>query len=362
MWLHTATTVWYFLLSPLNDCGFCLLLHFSAQALSAVFTSDKLLLTVLVNVLHTNLDSSSTENVKANGHCSGANKQYTFESVGKLWRQKSATMPAKQKRSESMPRRLSEPLIKGTEQWQTSLTVTNVNVSRMDRTCHHSSTVTENSRLDGATSKLFGSRNNLVWLSSTVPSQGFIATTTCSEEPLVVNPVYGSDDCSTLKSLSFEKKDSCLHQHTSALNQVLYVPENRENGSVSDQHTLSSSAQEEKCSTIVAVTPSFSDCVVEENFTFLEVPTSDCDLPTRHHGYTDVSCHVRAADDEADDVCIQFQYQKVCVYLQEGTWRHSPHSLHCIRIDSDISLVVLCEVMSLILFELLVLVLFGYDL
>ena len=327
------------------------IVRFSAHALSTVFTSDKLLLTVLINVLHPNIekvvnrDSSSAETVKPTEHCSDANRQYVGEAVGKLLRQKSATMPAKQKRDICDSRRLSEPLIKTVEQRQTSATVACADIAHVDRTCDHPSAVIENSRLDGAVSKLFGSRNSPVWLSSTVSSRGHLMTSACSEEPLVVNPVYGSDDCSTLKSLSFEKKDLSLPKHTSALNQVLYVPENRENGSVSDQHMSSSSAQEDKCSTVVAVTPAFSDFAVEDNFTSLEVPSS---LPTSHHGNAGISSQVYAADNEADSVCTQFQYRKICVYLQEGTWRHSPHSLHCIRIDDDISLVFLCEVMSLL--------------
>jgi len=335
------------------------LLHFSAQALSAVFTSDKLLLTVLVNVLHpnvekaVNMNSSSTETVKRNGHRSDTNKQYIGEAGEKLWRQKSATMPGKQKRDSCTFRRLSEPLIKSLERRQTSPTVTDANISHVDRTHNHSSAVIENSRLDGATSKPFGSRNNPVWLSSTVASQGCVTAAMCSREPLVVNHLCGSDDCSTLKSLSFEKKDSCLCEHASALNQVLYVPENRENSPVCDQRASSSLSQEEKYSTIVAVTPAFSDCAVDESFTFLEVPASDSDLSTDCRGYADVSRRLHATDDEADGICTQFQYRKVCVYLQEGSWRHSPHSLHCIRIDNNISLVVLCEVVSLLLMTLL---------
>ena len=315
--------------------------------MSAVFTSDKLLLTVLVNVLHPNvdkvdhLDSCSAETVQTNVNCPGANKQYIGEAVGKLWRQKSATLPAKQKHDICMSRRLSEPLIKSTEQRQTCVTVTSADISDSDRTCNHSSAVIENSQIDGATSKLFGSRTNPVWLSSTVPS---IVPAACDEEPpLVVNPAYRSDDCSTLKSLSFEKKDSCLREQTSALNQVLFVPNDREHGSVSEHHALSSSTQEENCHTIAAVTPAFSDCGVDEDFTFLQVPASDFDLPTSRRC---ISCQALAADDEVDDVCTRFQYRKVCVFLQEGTWRHSPHLLHCIRIDDNISLVVLCEVMS----------------
>jgi len=336
----------------------CVYYCFSAQALSAVFTSDKLLLTVLISVLHANvekvanLDSSNAVAVETNGHCSGANKQYLGEAAGKLWRQKSATLPAKQKHESCTCRRLSEPLIRSVERRQTSMTVTDSNISHADGTCDHSSGVIENSQLDDAVSKLFGFQNNPVWVSSTVRNQGCVATATCSDEPLVVNLVHGSDDCSALKSLSFEKKDSCLREHTSALNQVLCVPESSENGPASDQRMLSSSAQEGRCRSVVAVTPAFSDCVAEEDFTFLEVPDSDYDPPARRRGYTDVSRQAHSADDEANDVCTHFQYRKVCVYLQEGTWRHSPHSLHCIRIDDNISLVVLCEVMSLLLWLL----------
>ena len=341
-------------------------MHFSAQALSAVFTSDKLLLTVLINVLHpnvekvVNLDSSSAETVKTNGHCSVANKQYISEAAGKLWRQKSATLPAKHKHDSCMSRRLSEPLIKSLEQRQASVTVNNENISDIDRTHDHSSAVVENSQIVGATSKLFGSRNSPVWLSSTVPSQVCVATTVCSKEPLVVNSIYGSDDCSTLKSLSFEKNDTCLREPASVLSRVLYVPKNKENDSISEYRMPSSSTEEENCRTIPAVTSAFSDCVMEENFTFLEVPASDFDLSTSRQCYRDVSCLPHVNDGEVDGVCTQFQYRKVCIYLQEGTWRHSPHSLHCIRIDNNISLVVLCEVMLLLLMILcLMLILFS---
>ena len=330
----------------------CLLLRFSAQALSAVFTSDKLLLTVLINVLHPNVekvvgvDSHCTDTVETSDSCSSTSKQYFSKAVKKLWRQKSATMPAKQNCVSCESRRLSEPLIRCPEQTQLSRTLPDTNSCQSDKTHNCTSAVIEHSRLEGTFSKPFSSRSNAVWLSSGVSSEVCAATTACNKEPLVVNPVYGSDDCSTLKSLSFEKKNSCVHDHTSAVNQVLCMPENTINGSVSDQTTSSSSAQEERRHSTFSVTPALSDFATDENVTFPQVPASDHSLSTSCCGYTeDVSRPVNEADDETRDICCRFAYRKVCVYLQEGTWRHSPHSLHCIRIDGDISLVVLCEVM-----------------
>jgi len=206
---------------------------------------------------------------------------------------------------------------------------------------------------NGATSKPSSYGSYPVWLSSTVPSRScVVAATACGPiEPLVVNPVYGSDDCSTLKSLSLEKQDSSqLREYTSALSHVLRGSRDRVSDVASDQFTSLSSADEDKCRTPVTVTPAVVDCAAEENvdFTFPEVRTVECDVAANSVGYTDASCEgSENGDDEAHRICAQFGYRKVCVYLQEGTWRHSPHSLHCIQIDDDISLVVLCEVMLL---------------
>jgi len=322
-----------------------LLLHCSAEALSAVFTSDKLLLTVLISVLHpavekiAGVNSHSSDAVETSSHCSSATKQYFSKAGRDLWRQKSATMPAKQKCVSCDVRRLSEPLIQSVEQNQTSQTSPDTSTSRINRTQNCFSAVIENLRLDGALTKPFCSDGDAASVSSRVASQGCQVTTTYAEEPLVVNPVYRSDDCSTLKSLSFETKGSCSLERT-------YAPDHMHtlNGSVSDQHTSSSSVQEEKRCTAVNITPVSSYSVTEENLTFLEVLSSSNGLTTSSHGSTDVPCAVSETDSEADDVCSRLGYRKVCVYLQEGTWRHSPHSLHCIRVDDDISLVVLCEV------------------
>lgn len=336
------------LASLLNKCCLCLLLHFSAEALSAVFTSDKLLLTVLISVLHptvekiAGVDSHSPDALETSTHCSGATKQYFSKAGRNLWRQKSATMPAKQKCVSCDVRRLSEPLIQSVERNQLSQTSPDTNTSHINRTQNYSSAVIENLRFDGALAKPSSSSSNTASVSNRVASQGCEVTTTCAEEPLVVNPVYRSDDCSTLKSLSFEKKGSCSLERTFAPDHLHTL-----NGSVSNQHTSSSSAQEEKCCTTVNITPVSSCSVTEENLTFLDVPSSSDGVTTSSYGSTDVPCAVSETDNEANDVCSRLGYRKVCVYLQEGTWRHSPHSLHCIRVDDDISLIVLCEVMLL---------------
>lgn len=329
----------------------CLLLCFSAEALSAVFTSDKLLLMILVNVLHPSIkktagiDSCSAVGGETSGCCSSTNKQYLDKAGIRLWRQKSATMPARQKCVSCNSRRLSEPLITSLEQTQTSQTCPDANTSQVNGKHNFSSVVTENLQLDGTVSKPLSSVSDAVSPSSKV---GFVVTSACSDEavvvsPVVVNPVYASDDCSTLKSLSFEKQDTRLHEHTSAPDRTLCVPEDTLSGFVSDQNVSPSLAQEDRCRTAVNITPVFSD-LTTENFTFLEVPSGNYGPSASSCGYTDVSCQLNDADDEACEACAQFAYRKVCVYLQEGTWRHSPHSLHCIRIDDNISLVVLCEV------------------
>lgn len=336
---------------------YCLLLHFSVEALSAVFTSDKLLLTVLVNVLHSthgkvaNTDSCSASVVQTNGSCSGANQHFSkadkklWRQNKKLWRQKSATMPAKRSCASCNARRLSEPLISNVGQTRTSQTLPDTNSSQVDRMQKYTSAAIENSQLDGAVSKPSSLKSNAALLSSRVPSQGYVVTTMCSKEPLVVNPVYGSDDCSTLKSLSFETKASCSRECTSALSRMLHVTENTSDSSISDQHTSSSLAQEDKFCATVNMMPGFSDSVAEENVTFSEVPADENRLTASSCGDTDVSCRVTETDREVHDVCSRYRYSKVCVYLQEGSWRHSPHSLHCIRINDNISLLVLCEVM-----------------
>ena len=288
------------------------------------------------------MDSRSSDAVETSANCSGATKQYFSKAGKKLWRQQSATMPAKQKCVGCNIRRLSEPLIGSVEQTQTCQTSLDSNTTQVNRTQNYSSAVIENSRLDGALVKPFSSISNAASVSS---GQGYEVTAVHTEEPLVVNPVYRSDDCSTLKSLSFEKKGSSSLEHTSAPDHMHTL-----NGSASDQHTSSSSAQAEKCCTTVNSMPVVGDSAAEENFAVLEVPSSgDCavtaGLTTSSHGSTDGSCAVNETDNEADDVCSRLGYRKLCVYLQEGTWRHSPHSLHCIRIDDDISLVVLCEVL-----------------
>jgi len=316
----------------------CLLLCCSAQALSSVFTSDKLLLIVLTNVLHpsieedTNVFCGSADAMNRNVHHFDASRRCLGTAARTLWRQKSATVPVRRASDSCSSRRLSEPLIKNAQQRQTSTSLTDAGRTRGD------------SRLDSAVSRLSGSRNNPALFSGMLPVESCVVTATCSEEPLVVNPVYGSDDCSTLKSLSFEKKDSCSPETASTLNRVLHVHKSKEDGSVSDHHTSSSSAQEEKCHAVVTVTPAFSDCPAGENFTFPEVPASDYSHPTSTCGITDFLSPVNRTDDKARDVCARFQYKKVGIYLQEGTWRHSPHMLHGIRIDDNISLVVLCEV------------------
>lgn len=315
-------------------------MHFSAEALSPVFTSDKLLLTVLINVLHPNVKKiaqvDSADAVETSGRCSGSNVQLFGKAVERLWRQKSAAMPAKQECVNCNSRRLSEPLIRSVDQMQSSQTSLDTNSSQPDRIHNYSSAVVGNSWLDGAILKPSGSRTNAVSLGSKMPSHGCVVTDACSKEPLVVNFVYRSDDRSTLKSLSFEKNDSCLNEHTSSL----HVHENTLNGCDSNEQTSLSLAQEERCNTTtVSVVPPFSDSATEETF------TSDHGHSTSSCGDTDGTCQVNESDDEARDVCARFAYRKVCVYLQEGTWRHSPHSLHCIRIDDNISLIVLCEVM-----------------
>lgn len=312
------------------------MLYCSAQALSSVFTSDKLLLIVLINVLHpsveedTNVFCASADAMNTNVHRSDASRRHLGTAARTLWRQKSATVPVRRASDSYSSRRLSEPLIKNAQQRQTSTSLTDAGGTRGD------------SRLESAVSRLCGSKNSPALFSGMLPVESCVVT--CSEEPLVVNPVYGSDDCSTLKSLSFEKKDSCSPETASTLNRLLHVHKSREDSSVSDQYTSSSSAQEEKCHTVVTVTPAFSDCPAEGNFTFPEVPTSDYSHPTSTCGNTDFLSPVNRTDDKARDVCARFQYKKVGIYLQEGTWRHSPHMLHCIRIDDNISLVVLCEV------------------
>ena len=332
----------------------CLFLNFSVQALSAVFTSDKLLLTVLVNVLQSSnkkvvsVDACSANAVQTSVHCSGANGHCVSKAERQLWRQKSATVPVKRSRVGCKSRRLSEPLVRTVEQMQTSQTSPDAKLSQVVRThCD----IIGNSRLDGVISKPSSSRSNPVWLSSTAPSHSYVAAAACTSiEPLVVNPVYGSDDCSTLKSLSFEKKDCCLHAYSSALTQVLHGSQNRVSESVSDQCTSLSSADEEKRGSIVPVSPRANDSATGGNVTLPEVQAGDCDVSAGSYGYSDASCQGSETNDDARNVCAQFGYRKVCVYLHEGTWRHSPHSLHCIRIDDNISLVVLCEVMSFLLF------------
>jgi len=312
--------------------------------LSAVFTSDKLLLTVLVRVLHSNiekvasLDRCSVDAVQTSERCCIANKHGLNKAERQLWRQKSATMPVKRNCVSCGSRRLSEPLMTSAEQMQTCRISPDAKIFHVDRT-------PSDVQPDVDTSKPSGSGSNPVWLSSTAPTHScVVSTTTCSSiDPLVVNPVYGSDDCSTLKSLSFEKKDSRLQQYTSALKQVLDGSQDIVSDFVSDPCTSLSSADEERCRT----TPVISECVAEENITFPEVRTGECDVAVSSYAYADVSCQGSESNDEARNVCAQFGYRKVCVYLQEGTWRHSPHSLHCIRIDDDISLVVLCEVILL---------------
>jgi len=228
-----------------------------------------------------------------------------------------------------------------TRTYQTS--AAGAKVSHIHRT-HND--VIENSWQNGATSKPSSSRSTLVWLGNAAPSHPCeAATATCSIEPLVVNPVYGSDDCSTLKSLSFEKKNPCLRDYTSTLSQVLHASHERVSDSVSDRRTSLSSADEEKRVATVTVTPAISDCAAEENFTFPEYSAGES---AGSYGCTAVSHREsETCNDEARNVCEEFEYRKVCVYLQEGTWRHSPHSLHCIRIDDQITLVVLCEVILL---------------
>jgi len=341
----------------------CFFVCFSAQALSAVFTSDKLLLIVLINVLHSNikkvssLSSCSAEAMQTTGRCSNVKKHNLSKTGGRSWRQKSATMPAKRNCVSCKSRRLSEPLVTSVEQMQISRTFPGAKISPLDRT-------SSDFRPAGATSKPSSYSRNPVWLSSTAPSRScVVAATACGPiEPLVVNPVYGSNDCSTLKSLSFEKQDlSHLREYTSALSQILRGSHH----GVSDfQFRASfSSADEEKCRT--AVTPAPSDCAAaDENidFSFLEDRTAvHCVGVTNGDGYMDASCQgSESSDSEARSICAQFGYRKICVYLQEGTWRHSPHSLHCIRIDNNISLVVLCEVMPSLQYLLLTALIHGF--
>lgn len=47
-------------------------------------------------------------------------------------------------------------------------------------------------------------------------------------------------------------------------------------------------------------------------------------------------------------------YRRLVVFLQEGTWKHSPHTVHCIAVNSDITLIVICEVSVLSFFDLLI--------
>ena len=325
---------------------------FSAQALSAVFTSDKLLLSVLISVLHPTIVKTATVGthsvsaVESSARCSGASKQYCGKAGSHLSSRKSGTVSAKRNCASCNSRRLSEPLINNVEQMQTSHPWLDRNSFEIDRTRSYSSTVVEKLRLDGSVSNPFGSISSAVWLRSRLHSHGHAATAACSKQPLVVNSVYGSDDCITPKC-SLEKKDLRLREHTSARNQVLHVPENTLNGSVIDQRMSPTLVLEEKHQTAASVSPAVNDSA-----TFLEVPSAE-----RGHfgGSADESYQVRQTNDEVHDVCSQFQYRKLCVYLQEGTWRHSPHSLHCIRIDDDISLVVLCEVNVLIAVHYLIL-------
>jgi len=104
------------------------------------------------------------------------------------------------------------------------------------------------------------------------------------------------------------------------------------------------STSEERCGTKVTVMPVLSDCATQENFTFADVPTSETSTGSNNCTNTNTSCQLTGTNEETRGVCTRFGYRKICVYLQEGTWRHSPHSLHCIQIGGGISLVVFCEV------------------
>jgi hypothetical protein len=46
-------------------------------------------------------------------------------------------------------------------------------------------------------------------------------------------------------------------------------------------------------------------------------------------------------------------YRRLIVFLQEGTWKHSPHAVHSIAVNSDITLFVVCEVSILPFFDVL---------
>jgi len=313
------------------------LLYFSAEALSAVFTSDKLLLAVLVNVLHSNIETvAAADSCSADAVETSPKQLFTDKAGRNLPRQKSAEMPAEHNLVSCKSRRLSDPLISSSEQMQSSMPWPLANGSQAAGTRGDSSAVV------GGVSKPFSFRGYPLSLSSKLPHHRRVAAASCSVNPYV-NPAYTSDDCSTLKSLSFEKRDSRLPEHTCVAHHVQCKPQNGDIDSASDHHVLLSTS-EERCGTKVTVMPVLSDCTTQENFTFADVPTSETSTGSNNCTNTNTSCQLTGTNEETRGVCTRFGYRKICVYLQEGTWRHSPHSLHCIQIGGGISLVVFCEV------------------
>jgi len=310
-------------------------LHFSSQALSSVFTSDKLLITVLVHVLRSKIadirsvDSSCANVADSNAHFSSSNIQYLSRSIRKLSSEKSATFPARQKHDGSKCRRLSEPAVTTTEQKRTSQTQPDKNVSPV-RGRHDDSSMSAENSSRSAVSKMFGFKNHSVCFDSASECCA-VSSASDAVEKVVVNPVYASDDCSTLKSLSLENRDLSSCDHSTALGHMQHVPQKMDCVSSSYQHASLTSSQE--ATVTDAASPVSGDCAAEADFVFLDAPASRLDFPADSCGCTNV-------------ICDRFGYRKLCVYLQEGTWRHSPHTLHCIQIDNDISLVVLCEVMT----------------
>jgi hypothetical protein len=96
----------------------------------------------------------------------------------------------------------------------------------------------------------------------------------------------------------------------------------------------------ERCVSSDSVIASVDDISASAIYTLVE---SDCD---------DV-CVVRCDDSRFDDsletakMCGQLNYRRLCVFLQEGRWKHCPHAVHCITASCNITLVIIHEVSTI---------------